>query len=66
LNTGAGAKLGGGRDSEEEESEEEEESDEEEEEHKRMSMPPGKGHGAKDPGMDVDESDYTGELQPER
>jgi len=61
LNTGAGARLGGGHDSDEEESEEEGESDEEEEEPKRMSMPPGK-----EPGMDVDESEYTGELQPER
>ena len=66
LNTGASARLGGGHDSDEEESEEEEESDEEEEEPQRMSMPPGKKPGAKDAGMDVDESEYTGELQPER
>ena len=66
MNTGQSARLGGGQDSDEEESEEEEESDEEEEEPKRMSVPPGKGPSAKDASMDVDESEYTGELQPER
>ena len=67
MNTGGSARLGGGHDSEEEESEEEEESDEEEEEEpKRMSMPPGKGPSAKEAGMDVDGSAYTGDLQPER
>jgi len=67
LNTGGSARLGGGHESEEEESDEEEEgSDEEEEEPKRMSMPPGKGPGAVDAGMDVDGTEYTGELRPER
>jgi hypothetical protein len=31
-----------------------------------MSMPPGKGPSTKDVGMEVDEAEYTGELQPER
>lgn len=66
LNAGGSARLGGGHDSEEEESEEEEGSDEEEEPTKRMSMPPGKGSGAKDAGMDVDGAEFTGDLQPER
>ena len=66
LNTGGSAHVGGGHDSDEEESEEEEESDEEEEEPKRMSMPPGKGPSAKDPSMDIDEVEYSGELRPER
>jgi len=66
LNTGGSARLGAGHDSEEEESEEEEESDEEEEEPKRMSMPPGKGPGAKATGMEVDGAEYAGDLQPER
>lgn len=66
MDAGGSARRGGGHDSDEEESEEEEESDEEEEELKRMSMPPGKGPGAKDAGMDVDVSEYTGELQPAR
>ena len=66
LNTGGSARLGGGHDSEEGESEEEEESDEEEEEPKRMSMPPVKGPGAKDTGMDIERAEYSGDLQPER
>lgn len=66
LNTGGSTRLGGGHDSDVEESEEEEESDEEEEEPKRMSMPPGKGPGAKGASMEVDEPEYTGELQPDR
>ena len=65
LNTGRSTRLGGGHDSDEEDEseEEEEESEEEEEEPKRMTIPPGKGPGAKDISMEVE---YSGELQPER